>query len=119
MIHVYIAHPLNADTRAGIEQNRLNATLWVEWAARQNVAPMAMWIVLTGAGWENSPEDRELGLKIDEAQVALCDEIWLCGGRVSSGMQRELDKARAAGKRVVDLTRFGALPPPFWVVTAS
>lgn len=78
MKHVYIAHPLNAPTREGIEQ---------------------------------TPENRELGLQIDEAQVELCSEIWLCGGRISSGMQREIDKAIARGVKVVDLTHFGALPP--------
>jgi hypothetical protein len=110
VIHAYICHPLNAPTREGMEQNRRNAAKWVAWAARHGVAPMAMWIVLSGE-WEETPENRELGLQIDESQVELCQEIWLCGGRISSGMQREIDKAIASGVKVVDLTHLGELPP--------
>jgi hypothetical protein len=108
--HAYIAHPLNAPTLEEIEQNLRNAARWVAWAARHGVAPMAMWIVLASE-WAETPENRELGLQIDEAQVELCSEIWVCGGRITSGMQREIDKARASGVKVVDLTCLGELPP--------
>jgi hypothetical protein len=110
VIHAYIAHPLHAPTREGIEQNRRNASKWAAWAARHGVAPMAMWIVLSGE-WAETPENRELGLRIDEHQVDLCDEIWLCGGRISSGMEREIARARKRGVRVVDFTSFGENPP--------
>ncbi len=110
MKHVYVAHPLMAPHRDGIEQNRRNASKWVAWAAHQGVAPMAMWIVLSGE-WAETPENRERGLQIDEAQVGNCDEIWLCGGRVSSGMERERERARQRGIPVVDLTHLGAFPP--------
>ncbi len=40
--------------------------------------------------------------------IARCDEVWLVGGRVSSGMAAERDVAKIA----VDLTRFGEEPDP-------
>jgi hypothetical protein len=105
---VYIAHPLGSGPER--ELNRQRAAKWVAWAARQGVAPVADWIILSGE-WSETPENRERGLLIDCALVALCDEVWLVGGRVSTGMQIEADAARCAGRRVVDLTHLGAMPP--------
>lgn len=107
---VYIAHPLNAPTREGIDQNRANASKWVAWAANQGVAPIATWITLSGE-WPETAENRERGLLIDCALVERCDAVWLVGGRISTGMQIESDHARLIGKSVVDLTHYGALPP--------
>lgn len=105
---VYVAHPLGMGEDR--EQNRRNAALWVAWLAEHyGIAPVADWIVLSGV-WPESM--RELGLKIDLALIERCDEIWLVGGRVSPGMQIELEEARRLGKTVVDMTYLGALPPP-------
>ncbi len=105
---VYIAHQLNAPTRALIEANRRNAANWVCWLAQEfDIAPVADWIVLTG-GWDETPENRERGLQIDCTLVAICDEMWMVGGRASEGMLREA----AHAKKVRDLTRFGKSPYP-------
>jgi hypothetical protein len=68
--------------------------------------------VLTGV-LEETPENRERGLACDLAQVARCDEVWLVGGRVSSGMRHEADHAITLAIPVIDLTALGELPPPF------
>lgn len=107
---VYIAHPLNADTRHGIEANRRNASEWVAWAAAEGVAPVATWITLSGQ-WEETDANRKLGLEIDCALISRCDEVWLVGSRVSKGMQIEAEHARRAGIPVLDLTVRGGLPP--------
>jgi len=107
---VYLAHPLNAPTRVGIEQNLANAAKWCAWIARQGHAHVCTWITLAGV-WDETPENRERGLLIDCALVERCDEVWLVGGRVSTGMAIEADHARMHDKRIVDLTHLGALPP--------
>ncbi len=106
---VYIAAPLNAPTREGIEENRRTAARWVAWAARQGVAPSATWITLSGE-WEETAENRALGLEIDKALVERCDEVWLVGGRVSAGMAIEAAHARALGIQVIDMTSLGREP---------
>lgn len=106
MKQVYIAHPLGGGSDR--EQNRANASKWVAWAGDQGVAPTATWIILSGE-WDESK--RELGLEIDKALVARCDELWLVGGRVSAGMAIEAKAARDTGVSVRDLTYLGALPP--------
>jgi len=108
---VYIAHPLSAPTREGIEENRKRAALWAAWAALDcGVSPSCSWLVLTGV-IDETPETRELGLACDLAAVARSDQLWLVGGRVSSGMKIEADAARAAGIPVRNFTPFGRLPP--------
>jgi hypothetical protein len=107
---VYIAHALAAPTRAEMDENRARAARWCAWAARRGVAPVATWIVLSGELSETQ-ENRELGLTVDCATVERCDEIWLVGGRVSSGMKRESEHAALHGVIVIDLTHLGEEPP--------
>ncbi len=107
---VYIAHPLSAPTREGIDANRRAASKWVAWAVLQGVSPVCSWIVLTGE-FEETPENRARGLACDLAQVGRCDEVWLVGGRVTEGMRLEERHARERLIAVVDLTHLGALPP--------
>lgn len=95
---VYIAHPLGAGEDR--EQNRQAAAKWVAWAAEQGVAPIATWVTLSSI-WDESR--RAEGLAIDCALVRRCDELWLCGPRVSPGMQLEAEAAKRAG---VPILRF-------------
>ena len=96
---VYIAHPLGGgDDR---EANRARAARWVAWAGMHGVAPVADWIILSGQ-WDETPEHRERGLRIDVALVARCDELWLCGNHVSHGMSIEANAAALAGVTVVN-----------------
>lgn len=104
---VYVAAPLNAPTREGIEENRARASRWVAWIARTfGVATVCTWIVLSGE-WEETDENLALGLRIDVELVEASEEAWLVGGRVSSGMAMET----AEHPVVRDLTFLGAEPP--------
>jgi hypothetical protein len=107
---VYIAAPLAAPTRAEMDENRARAARWCAWAARKGVAPVATWIVLSGELSETQ-ENRELGLTVDCATVERCDEIWMVGGRVSSGMTRESLHAAEHSVIVRNLTYLGEEPP--------
>lgn len=108
---IYLAHPLSAPTREGIEANRARASRWVSWVARHfRYAVIADWIVMTGV-LEETPENRDLGLKCDCELVRRADEFWMVGGRLSSGMSVERKAADDAGKPVVDLLFLGEEPP--------
>ena len=108
---VYLAHPLAGDTAGNIAR----AKRWLRWCYRHHydVAVLAPWILEVEVLEErdSDPVIREGALVRCEAVVALCDEIWLVGGAVSSGMRRELRMAVRAGKRVVDLRELGPEPP--------
>lgn len=96
---VYIAHQLAGNRR----KNRREALAWASWAGKLGLAPSATWIALAEVCDEET--GRALGLEIDKALVERCDYLFLCGPRVSGGMEEEEKHARAHGVPVVDLTR--------------
>ena len=96
---VYIAHPLGqGDDRS---ENIKRATKWVAWAGRQGVCPMASWITLASE-WSETEDNRAAGLAIDFAQIERCDEVWLCGARISPGMATEAEYAKSLRIPVID-----------------
>jgi hypothetical protein len=106
----YMAHPLGADA-ATREANRQRAQRWYKWIIDTfDVAVCADWIIGSGL-WDERQECRDYGLAMDVAIVSKCDEIWLVGGRISPGMQTELQHAVLSDLRVVDLTFLGPEPP--------
>ncbi len=102
---VYIAHPLSGPDR---DANIARASRWCAWAFKSGYAPVADWIVLASQLDESY---REPGLRADCALIKRCDEIWLCGGRVSEGMRVEAAAAKLVGVPVRDLTEIGEEPP--------
>ena len=96
---VYIACPLGDGAER--EANLVRAAKWVAWAADQNTAPVCTWIVLASQ-WTEAR--REEGLAIDCTLIERCDEIWLCGPRVSPGMHVEATYAKKRGIPVHVLT---------------
>jgi hypothetical protein len=105
---VYIAHPLGGG--ADRDANIANAARWVVWAADRGVAPVADWLIIAG-GWDESKRAR--GLQIDEALINRCDEVWLCGVRVSAAMAHEAAYARLRNIPVHNLTEeVGGAPFP-------
>jgi hypothetical protein len=110
---VYIAHPLSGDIAA----NLARAKRWLRWVLDLElpIAPIAPWIDIVEA-WNQTGEHEDAylrwrGLEMDLAVVERCDEIWLCGGRVSTGMELERQHALTHHVRVNDLTFLGPEPP--------
>jgi hypothetical protein len=106
MIAAYLAHPLTALTREGIEENRARAKKWAAWLWRQGFSVECSWIVCTGE-LEETAANRKLGLKSDCEQVRRCDVMVLCGPRISRGMLIEA----GAAKLIVDFTHLGLSLP--------
>jgi hypothetical protein len=106
----YVAHPVSGDVDGNVER----ALRWLRWLRRQNkdIAYQAPWIACILCGEDdNDPEQRERGLLDCEATAARMNGIVLVGGRISSGMQRELDAVRSTLGDVIDLTHLGPEPP--------
>jgi hypothetical protein len=89
---VYVAHPLGAG--ADRDLNIRRAIKWVAWATTQSAVPVASWIALAQV-WDESW--REEGLRQDLLLIERCDEVWLCGPRVSPGMHVEATHAAKLG----------------------
>ena len=82
---VYIAHALSGDWAGGIAAAKGYAYA----AARAGYLPVVPYVLMDGILDDADPEERALGMKLDLDQLRACHEIWLCGERVSAGMQAE------------------------------
>lgn len=101
---VYIAHPIGGDVNANI----VRVCRIYEWVAQHNprLVPFAPYIATVLAMDDNIPACRELGISHDMElfERKVFDEVWLFGGRISAGMQHEIDKAKSLGIPVIDFT---------------
>lgn len=110
-IVAYLAHPVSAPTREGIEANLANCRAWLRWLVEHTEwAVSCPWMPYVETLDEATHRDR--GIADDLAMLERHDLIVLTGGRVSSGMATEWDHAIERGLAVVDLaTGSQPLPP--------
>lgn len=106
---LYMAAPVAGD----VPGNTARALRWLAYLTSISVDHViAPWIAGLLAGEDDSdPEQRERGLQTCAETARRCDGIILIGGRISSGMRREMDAVRESGGRVIDLTHLGVEPP--------
>ena len=90
---VYIASPYAGD----VQENILAAQNACRYAMAQGAVPIAVHLMYPQFLDDGSPGDREVGLQMGIRVLKACDELWLCGDRISAGMQRELDAAVQLG----------------------
>lgn len=80
-----------------VRDNIKSAMRWLAWLRKSfpETTFIAPWIAGIMSGEDNSvPAQREAGLVDCCAVVERCDGIVLCGGRISSGMRREMEHGR-------------------------
>lgn len=86
---VYIASPYAGD----VEANVIFAKAACRYAIRQGCTPIAVHLLYPQLLDDSVPKEREVGLKMGHRVLEACDELWLCGERMSAGMQKERDAA--------------------------
>lgn len=105
----YLAHPVSAPTRDGIEENLANCRLWLRWLVEHTEwAVSCPWMPYVQTLDESTHRDR--GIADDLAMLERHDLIVLVGGRVSSGMAGERAHAKIHGLVQCDLSRFTTPP---------
>lgn len=90
---VYIASPLSGD----VEQNLQFARQACRYAISEGVVPFAPHLLYTQMLDDSDPEERQLGIDMGNRMLKLCDELWLCGDRISPGMAGEKELAERLG----------------------
>lgn len=88
---VYIASPLSGD----VEQNLDFARQACRYAISQGVVPFAPHLLYTQMLDDNSPQERQAGIEMGCRMLERCDELWLCGERISPGMAAERNWRKA------------------------
>ncbi len=90
---VYIASPYAGDVEGNVEFAKAACRLAME----EGSTPVAAHLLYPQMLDDMIPEQRELGIRMGLKLLEACSELWLCGSRISSGMQEELKTARIHG----------------------
>lgn len=121
---IYFAHPLGAATPEGVQANKDRARRWIRWiydnlnADGVKVSVVADWLITCDVLDDFNPDHRAQGMAMNKIIIPRCDEFWMVGGRISSGMEDEfklvrslIASRRSLMRRYFDLTWLGAEPP--------
>lgn len=87
---VYISSPLRGD----VERNIQRARDYCAYAASCGVIPLAPHTIFTQYLDDEQPEQREQGLRMGRDLMWRCDDLWVVGSTISSGMQEEIELAK-------------------------
>ena len=90
---IYIASPYAGD----VKQNVAFAKRVCRHAISQGHTPIAVHLLYPQMLDDNDPSEREIGLRLGHRVLESCDEMWVCGDRISSGMAREISEAESLG----------------------
>lgn len=90
---VYICSPLAGD----IENNLRFAWAACRYAVDQECAPIAVHLLYPRILDDTVPAERETGIRMGLRVLASCDELWICGERISQGMSHEIAEAKRLG----------------------
>ncbi|EOS63793.1 DUF4406 domain-containing protein [Oscillibacter sp. 1-3] len=90
---VYIASPLSGE----VERNLDFARQACRYAITQGATPFAPHLLYPQMLDDSDPAERQLGVDMGSQMLELCDELWLCGDRISPGMEGERKLAESLG----------------------
>lgn len=90
---VYIASPLSGDVAKNLDFARQAC----RYAIAQGATPFAPHLLYPQMLDDNDPGERQLGIDMGNQMLELCEELWLCGDRISPGMEGEQKLADELG----------------------
>lgn len=96
---IYVSAPYRAKTNLGIKYNIKRAKKYAKYALSLGLFPIVPHINsrelfgLTATDKQVMPYDLKL--------LSVCDTIWLCGDRITAGMQMEWDFAKEKGIEII------------------
>ncbi len=93
---VYVCSPLRGD----VERNIYKAIGYSKYIYRHGGIPLAPHVIFTTFLDDNDPRDRAAGMEMGLELLAICDELWAFGDKVSEGMAGEIAAAEELGLRV-------------------
>lgn len=89
---VYICSPYSGN----IESNTEKARKYSRYAVDQGMIPIAPHLLLPQY---MSEDERDLALFMDIAILSKCSELWVCGDRITKGMENEISYAWSKGMK--------------------
>lgn len=89
---IYVCSPYAGDREA----NAKRAERYCRFVWEQGGIPLAPHLLFPRFLCEDTPAERQAGLKMARKLLTMCDEVWVFGDRISQGMAAEI--AEAAGR---------------------
>lgn len=90
---VYICSPYAGE----VERNIRFAQEACHYAISQNCAPVAVHLIYPQLLDDMVPKERKIGIQMGLRILITCEELWLCGSCISTGMLYELKEAEQLG----------------------
>lgn len=87
---VYICSPYSGDTEKNIE----NARKYSRFAVDCHYLPITPHIYFTQFMNDNIPEERETAIIMNLVLMSKCEQLWVFGDNLSTGMKAEIDRAK-------------------------
>lgn len=97
----YICSPLRAETKKGIDMNVSAVRAYMSYAIiRMGVSATAPHAFLPMILDDEVSEERELALNVGLVVLKKCEQMFVCGSKLSSGMLGEIIRAFELGKEI-------------------
>jgi hypothetical protein len=90
---VYICSPYAGN----IEENIRFAKAACRYAMKQGCTPIAPHLLYPQFLNDAVPIEREAGIQMGLRVLASCEELWVCGNYISTGMEKEIAEAKRLG----------------------
>ena len=90
---IYVASPYAGD----VEKNITFAKRACRYVMEQGHAFFAPHLLYPQILDDTDPEERKAGMKFGLRILEICDELWVCGDRISTGMEAEIELAKQFG----------------------
>lgn len=93
---VYICSPFAGDVAGNTDAARRYCRMAVD----MGCIPFAPHLLYPQFMDDGNAEERDLGLFFGKVLMDKCSEVWVCGERISSGMQAEIDRAKRKNYKI-------------------
>lgn len=90
---IYIASPYAGDVRRNVEFAKAEC----RYAMAEGHTPVAVHLLYPQLLDDGDPAQRAAGLTMGHRVLEACDELWVCGERISTGMAAEITEAEKLG----------------------
>ncbi len=99
---IYVASPY----RGNVEKNTEFAAMCCNYAIGEGVNVYCPHLFLPKFLDEYNPIERKVALELGKDMLKKCDELWVFGNEITSGMQEEIDFAKS---RNIDVVYIGSI----------
>ncbi len=96
---VFICSPFAGNTKCNTEK----AKRYLKFAVEKGAIPFAHHLLYPQVLDDGDPTQRELGMFFGMVWLGKCDELWVFGSHLSTGMIAEIDKAK---RRLIPIRYF-------------